>query len=121
MPGHRPHFNYISLGVNHSINHDRAADLGLSGQDRVDRVGRRDDMRRFHSVADANRALRRQTDGSWCRRGRAGKDSAEHAARLSTGNPAWNAVAGDNHSRYVVSVRLLSETSDLMRYSSGHD
>src|SRR5260370_1213903 len=54
LSGHRPHFNYISLRVDHRVNHNRAGDFGLSGQDRVDRLGRRDEPRCLHFSTPTN-------------------------------------------------------------------
>src|SRR5260370_42373254 len=116
LSGHRPHFNYISLRVDHRVKHNRAGDFGLSGQDRVDRLGRGDESRCLHFSTGTNWTLRRHTDWTRSWRGSPGKDSADHATRHSSRNATGNDFAWDDGSGQIVSVRFFAKTSDLTRY-----
>jgi hypothetical protein len=99
VSGYCNHFNHISLGIDHCVKDNRAADLALSGQDRIDRVGRRDESRCLQFSTDTNWTLRRRTDWSRRPKGSSGKDPADHATRLSSRNPPRDSGAWDHSSR----------------------
>ena len=115
VSGHRPHFHYISLRVDHGIDHNRAADPSLSGEEGIDRVWPKDNSRFLISLADANRTLRRRIDRR-CR-DNTGKDSTDHATGLSSRNPTRNALARNNGSRQIVSEFLIKRAPQAWKWA----
>lgn len=53
------HFNYISLSVNHGVNHNGATDPGALSQDGIDRGWPKNESRCLYVSTDTNRTL-------WC-------------------------------------------------------
>jgi len=92
VSGDRPHFNYISFRVDHSLNRNRAANPALSGQDGKNGVGSKDESWCLHFSTDMNRALRCRSDWRWSWRDSTGRASAEHAAKMSSGHPTSDAI-----------------------------